>query len=183
MPKAIIGLVGPIASGKEVVKKYLENNYNSYSFKISTILRDVLNRLYLPVSRENMQALSTDLRQRFGNDILAKIISNDALNNDKDLVIIDGIRRLDDIVYLKKLPQFRLISIDAKEDIRHKRVQERNENKGDAEKSFQQFLFDNSQEAEKDIPNVMKIANYHLDNNNDLANLYQQIKMVISEII
>jgi dephospho-CoA kinase len=92
MPKIIIGLAGEIASGKDVTKKYLEINYGASCHRFSTILRDILNRLYLPIKRENMQDISTFLRQRFGEDLLAKIITEDVKNDPHEIVVVDGIR-------------------------------------------------------------------------------------------
>src|SRR3990167_736894 len=54
MAKTILGLVGPIASGKDTVKKYLEKKYSALGCRFSSILRDVLERINLPNSRENM---------------------------------------------------------------------------------------------------------------------------------
>jgi len=61
MPKLIIGLVGPLASGKGVVKDYICEKYQAKSYKFSNTIRDVLKRLHIPISRENMQNISVDL--------------------------------------------------------------------------------------------------------------------------
>jgi len=182
MSKIILGFVGPLASGKAVCQKYISTKYESDSFRFSTALRDILSRLYLPISRENLQNLSLDLRNRFGGNILEEVIAQDVQNSDKAVVIIDGIRRLDDIVNLKNLPNFHLISIDAKPETRYKRMKLRNENAGDAEKSYEEFLEDNNREAELQIPEVMASAKFHLDNNGDLDALYLQIDKIIKEI-
>jgi dephospho-CoA kinase len=182
MPKLILGFVGKLASGKEVCQKYISQKYNSDSFRFSTALRDILNRLYLPISRENMQDLSLDLRNRFGGHILAQVIAQDVQNSAKEVVIVDGIRRLDDLVSLKNLPNFYLISIDAQPEIRYERMKLRNENDGDAAKSYEQFLEDGNREAELQIPETMTSAKFHLDNNGNLENLYQQIDKILKEI-
>jgi len=183
MPKLIIGLVGPLASGKGVVKTYLEEKHSAVSYKFSDILRDILNRLYLPTSRENMQNLSTDLRSKFGNDILAKAMAQDVKNERQDLVIIDGVRRLDDILPLTDDPKFKLISIDADLKVRYERMRLRNENPGDSNKTFEDFLTDSEREAEMEIPKTMANAHYHLDNNHNLAHLYEQIDNLLIKII
>lgn len=183
MPKAIIGLTGKIASGKEVVKKYLEKKYGATSYKFSGPLRDVLKRLHLPINRENLQDLSLDLRNRFGSDILARVITTDAQEDEHDIVIIDGVRRLDDIKHLHPLPEFLLLSVDADIKTRYERMLLRNENAGDANKTFEQFLEDCNREAEKEIPQAMAAANYQIDNNGDFAALYEQLDKIIAKII
>ena len=183
MSKLIIGLVGPLASGKGVVKKYLEDKYGAISYKFSNILRDILNRLYLPTSRENLQNLSTNLRATFGNDILAKVIANDAKKESRNLVVIDGVRRLADISSLINDPNFILVAIEADLKIRYERMILRNENPGDTAKTLMDFSNDCEQEADKFIPETMAKANYHLDNNQDFAHLYKQIDSLLTKII
>lgn len=183
MAKIIIGLTGPLASGKGAVKKYLEEKYGASSHKFSDSLRDVLKRLHLEVSRENMQNLSTTLRSCFGNNILAQVISADAQDDQNEIVIIDGARRLADISNLQTLDNFRLIAIDAQPEIRYHRMVKRNENAGDKEKSFADFIKDSTRETEQEIPQVMAIAHYQLDNSGDFENLYKQLDKIVLEII
>lgn len=179
MAKIIIALSGPLASGKEVAKKYLEKKYQAHSYKFSSVLRDILNKLYIDITRKNLQDLSFDLRNRFGGEILAKIIAKNVKHDSNNIIVIDGVRRLDDIVYLKGLPGFILVSIDANEKIRYKRMLQRNENENDNIKSFEEFINDNNREAEKEIPTVMAQAQYKIDNNGTFSRLYSQIDNII----
>jgi len=182
MKKTIFGLVGELASGKDVTKKYLEDHYGASCHRFSTILRDVLRRLYLPIVRENLQDLSTVLRQRFGEDLLAKIIAEDVKNDLHEIIVVDGIRRDADIAYLKTLPGFTLLSLEAEAKTRYERLIKRQENADDASKTYEQFLADGKKEAELEIPSVMAKANYKLNNNSTLENLYQQIEEIIIEL-
>jgi len=182
MPKLILGFVGKLASGKAVCQKYISENYDAGSARFSTSLRDILNRLYLPITRENMQDISLDLRNRFGSDTLARVITEDVKNDPHDIVVIDGVRRLPDIACLKDLPGFNLISIDATPELRYERMKKRNENVGDSEKTFAQFLEDGNREAELQIPEVMSAASFHLDNNGSFEDLYKQIENIIIKL-
>jgi len=182
MSKLVLGFVGKLASGKAVCQKYISEKYGATSTKFSTPLRDILNRLYLPISRENLQSLSLDLRNRFGGDVLARVITEDAKNSASEIIVIDGVRRLEDISSLKDLPGFHLISIDADPQTRYERMKTRNENAGDAEKTFKQFIEDGEREAERQIPETMATAHYHLDNNGSQEDLYDQIDKIITTI-
>lgn len=183
MSQIIIGLTGPNASGKGEVKKYLETECQAVSFKFSDILRDVLRRLYIVINRENLQDLSTDLRKRFGNDVLAKAIAQDATNSSEKIIVIDGVRRLDDIKYLLPLNNFKLISVDADINLRYERLKLRNENEGDKDKTLEQFMLEEQKEAEQEIPKVMARAHFQLDNNQNLNNLHRQIDAVVDSLI
>ncbi len=182
MSKIIIGLTGPIASGKDVTKKYLEKKYQAQSYRFSTVLRDILKRLYSPISRKNLQDLSLNLRTLFGSNILAQVIAQDVDNSQQEIVIVEGIRRLADIETLKDFSNFYLISISAKQKIRYERVIKRNENVGDAQKTFAEFLTDENKESELEIPIVMAKAKYQLDNNQSLTDLYREIDEIIRKI-
>ncbi len=180
--KKIIALTGPIACGKDVIKKYLEQKYGAQSVKFSQILRDVLNRLTVPLERENLQLLSTVLRQNFGEDLLARNIAEDAKKATSDIVILDGVRRMADIEHAQKLEGFVLVRIDATPEIRFQRAVIRNENVGDSEKTFEHFLKDHETEADKEVPVVMSLATHSLDNNGSIEELYKQIDELLLKI-
>jgi dephospho-CoA kinase len=180
--KIIIGLTGQIACGKGVIKKFLIEKYDASDYRFSTILRDVLIRLSVEQSRANIQKISTLLRQTFGEDILAKAMAEDVKNDSDDFIVIDGIRRLADIEYLRKVPGFFLVSVEADEKTRYERVVERNENPGDSEKTFEEFLADDASETEEQIPNTMSEADYKIDNNGDWDELWEQIHDLVKKI-
>jgi dephospho-CoA kinase len=113
---------------------------------------------------------------------MARVIAEDVKNDPTDVVIVEGIRRLADIATLKDLPNFYLVSVDAAPELRYQRLVKRNENIGDADKTFEQFLADQEREAEIEIPVVMAQAKYHLNNNGTLAELYKQIDKIIADI-
>ncbi|MCX6795292.1 MAG: AAA family ATPase [Candidatus Falkowbacteria bacterium] len=182
MEKIIIGLVGPMASGKGEAKKYLQEKYGATEHRFSTMLRDLLDRMHVEQSRTNIQDISTILRQRFGEDLLAKVLTEDVKNDIHELIIIDGIRRNADIEYLEKLPGFTLVSIDADEKLRYERMIKRNENAGDGEKSFADFQKDSQAETELTIPGVMAHAKVHLQNNNSLEELRADVDKLLDNL-
>lgn len=182
MPKIILGFTGPIASGKDVSQKYLSKKYGAVGFRFSTIMRDILQRLDLEINRLNLSRLSSVLRETFSEDLFAKVIANDVLNSPAELIIVDGIRRPADIQYLRDIPNFYLISIDADPQIRYERLIKRKENIGDENKTYDQFLADHLLESELSIPTIMAKANYQINNNQPLSDLYQQLDDIIVTI-
>jgi len=183
MAKIILGLVGQIASGKEVTKKYIREKYGAQDCKFSTSLRDVLDRIEVPTSRENLQKLSTILRENFGEDLLARVIAKDASKLDTDVVVIDGVRRLGDIKHLRELPNFFLVGVVADPKIRYERLIMRNENEGDNKKTFEEFLKDQESEADREIPEVLSVAKKIINNDGLLDELYRQIDDIMSDLL
>ncbi len=180
--KIIIGLTGQIACGKGVIKKFLIEKYKASDYRFSTILRNILDRLDIEQSRKNMQKISIALRKTFGENVLAKAMAKDADEDKDDFIVIDGIRRMADIKYLKNVKGFFLVSVKADKKIRYQRVVQRNENKGDNKKTFAQFLNDEKQETELEIPKTMKKANFVIDNNGTWEELWEQIHQLVKKI-
>lgn len=73
----VIGLVGEMSSGKGTVARHVAEKYGASTYRFSTILRDILDRVYVKHARENIQKLSTFLRQAYGEDLLSKVIYYD----------------------------------------------------------------------------------------------------------
>jgi dephospho-CoA kinase len=182
MAKIILGLVGPIASGKGTVCNYLKNKYNAEIFRFSTILRDLLDRIYLPQSRENMQKLSSILRQNFGEDLLAQAMVKDFQKSPSEIIILDGVRREADIKEIKSNTAFYLIEISADIKTRYERIIKRSENTDDSIKTFEQFQSDEQQETETQIQKLAQAAALHIDNSGSIDELYRQIDEILNKL-
>src|SRR3989344_8173343 len=163
--KIILGFVGDLSSGKGTAAKYLKEKYNSNSYRFSTILRDIINRLYLPETRGNLQNISTVLRENFGQDVLSKVIAEDVKNDPNEIVVVEGVRRPTDITYLREIPGFHLIYITAESKLRWERLVKRGENEDDMEKTYEEFLKDEQAEADILIKELGKSAEYTIYNN------------------
>jgi dephospho-CoA kinase len=178
--KIILGLAGEIASGKGTTAQYIIDKHNGSSHRFSTMLRDVARRMYLEENRENLQKLSTIFRQNFHDDLLSMVIAKDVENDEHKIIAIDGVRRLADISYLKKIDGFKLVYIKADIEKRFDRITKRGENTDDAKKTFEEFEKDHQREAELQIKELKNHADYVIDNNDDFDDLYHQIDKIIA---
>lgn len=182
MQKIIIGFAGELACGKGTATKYVVEKYKGESFRFSTMLRDILDRLYLEQTRENMQILSTALRHNFNEDLFAKVIREDVKASKMDVVAVDGSRRLADIKYLKEIKGFKFVYIETDIRRRYERIIKRSENNDDKQKTFEQFEKDHQQEAELQIKDLKNYADFVIDNNRTFEDLYAQIDKIINKI-
>lgn len=181
MAKLILGFSGLLASGKGTAAAYLEKKYQASTYRFSTILRDVADRLYIEQSRDNLIRLSEIIRGTFGEDILAKAMAKDVANDPKELVVIEGIRRMADIEYLQKIPGFVLVEIFADPKIRYERLTKRGENVDDTTKTYEQFLADHQRSTELSILEVIKEAKEKVDNNGSLEDFHQQLDALVKK--
>ena len=170
--KTIIGIAGEIASGKDTVARYYEKKYGASMYRFSDILRDILRRLHLEENRKNLAAASLMLRTTFGEDIFARSIAEEIENDQNDLIVIDGVRRHSDVKSIQNLLGFTLLYINADPERRHERMNSRNQNTDDMSKTFEEFLRDGELETEKEIRSLGDEADWTIDNNGELDDLY-----------
>lgn len=183
MAKLILGIAGEMASGKGTIAKHVTVEHKASTRRFSTILRDLLDRVYLDQTRENISTISTILRKSFGEDLLAKAMYHDTQNDDHEIVVVDGVRRLADIAYLRELPHFKLVYVEAEMENRYERIVKRGENADDSTKTLDQFKKEHELETELQIRDLKNYANYIVNNDGVYADLYGQIEKIIAENI
>ena len=176
--KLVVGLVGRIGSGKGAASEYLCSNYGASRHVISDILADVLDRLYLPMSRENFQILGKAFRAELGGEVIVNALKKDIERDDSDMVVVDGIRYLNEVEMLRGFKDNLLISIDAPPKVRYDRCKMRGE-KNEAKITFEEFLNFEKQETEKYICDVEKLADYSVDNSRSIEGLHEKIDEIL----
>lgn len=179
--KIVLGFVGLLASGKGAVAKYLEEKYSADTFRFSTMLRDLCDRIYIEQSRNNLIKMSEIIRSTFGEDTMAKVMAHDAKTAKENIIIVEGIRRMADIEYLSKLENFVLIEIFAKQETRYERLIKRGENADDNTKTYEQFLEDHKRSTEMSIPEVATHATEKIDNNGSIDDLHEQLDKLVEK--
>lgn len=183
MAKLILGITGEMACGKGTIAEYVVDRYDGSAHRFSTMLRDVLDRLHIEQTRENIVNISTMLRKTFGEDIMAKTMKQDAEGDAHEIVVVEGVRRMDDIKYLKALPHFKLVYIDASIEKRYERVVKRVENVGESKKTFDEFKQAHQYETEIQIPGLKEYSDYVINNDGEFEELYKQIDEIVKENI
>lgn len=136
----VIGLTGTIGSGKEVVRYILEKSFETISVRLSDLLDySILKKKKMTITRNMQQDLGDQVRQKYGTHVLAKI-AVEFMKRDGAVKIIDGIRNPGEVDYLHKQfgDEFILVAIDAPQEVRFKRVQERN--RASDSKTFEEFV-------------------------------------------
>lgn len=182
MSKIIIGVAGEVASGKDTVGKYIAEKYQAQALRFSQVLRDILDRMNLEQSQENMGKLSMYLRKAFGEDILSKGLIVEAEKSDSELIVVDGVRRFPDIIQMQASKQFYFVYVEASAEKRFERLTQRHNNSDDAGKTRIQFEKDALLESESQIRDLKEHADFVINNDGALEELEKQIDDIIALI-
>jgi len=119
MKKLIIGLTGPMGAGHGVVASYLKEKGFSYS-STSDRIREECQRRGIKITRKSLQKIGDELRYRFGPEILARRTWE--MVSKFPLAVIDSIRGIAEVDFLKSKANFYLIGITAPQKIRYQRI-------------------------------------------------------------
>lgn len=179
MAKLVIGLVGEKGGGKgkctELIKTLIQEG-TVKSARFSDVLNDILTTLHISASRENLQKLVLNLKNAFGPDVLTNAVYHRMLNEQADIVILDGVRWSTDEQMLRKLPNNALVYITADANIRYERTKIRGEKAGEDKTTFEQFLKEEQVETELFIPQIGSRADVKINNNGSLEEYEKQVK-------
>lgn len=181
--KIILAIAGDIAAGKNEMADHVAKKYRGCIYRSSKVLRDILQRMNLPENRENMQKVSTMIREYFGEDIIFCVAAADLKRIKNRTIAINGVRRMTDIELLKKDFAVKLIYVEADAEKRYLRLCKRVENQDDRVKTFAQFKKDHTQEAEQQIKSLKKKADFLISNNGTRKEFYRKIDEVVNKII
>lgn len=171
----ILGLVGQQAAGKGTIAAYIEKNYGAKQFRFSQFLFACLERLGVPTTRDNLIKLSEQLRAHFGETVLAEALEKETKTTDASVIIIDGVRRPDDIAPFADNPHFFLVAITATPEHRFERARLRAEKAEEATMTYEAFLASHARSTEVTAKAMEATATLIWNNDGSFDDLYRQI--------
>ncbi len=118
--RRLIGLTGTNAAGKGTVALYLKSKGYEV-FSLSDVIREHLRKRGREITRDNLIAAGNSLRRRYGADILARRV----MKNVRSKAVIDSIRNIREVAFLRKQPGFILAAVDAPVELRFARAKKR----------------------------------------------------------
>jgi dephospho-CoA kinase len=176
----VIGLTGSIGAGKDVVSKYLVSNYGYTQITVGDVVREAIKDKGIEITRENIDAFSQEMRDKFGADYWIKQCVKKAKNYPKS--VIDGVRLPSDNEAIKSEfgEDYILFKVDAEPMVRFQRLQSRG--RSDLPKDLAQF---ESQESGQNkmfkLDETFKAASAVIDNSATLENLYKNTDFVMKK--
>lgn len=178
--KLVIGVAGSMGAGKTLVCDHLKKTRSASQYRFSQILMDILARLHLPDTRENLQTLGTSLRKEFGADVIVNALRHDLEEDSSKIVTIDGVRFANEVKMIRQFPNNLVIFIEAPVEVRYERCVARGE-KGEAGITFAQFIASEKKETEKYAAEIRALSDHVMDNSGTKEELYRKIDKIIKE--
>lgn len=183
----IIGLTGKNAAGKGELAKHLQGKGFVY-FSLSDVLRDEAARQRLDHSRETLIRLGTEMREKFGNGILAKRINEEISRlktKDKNNFVVDSIRNPGEIEELRKNDGFILIAVHTDEKIRFERLLKRGR-VGDAQ-TFEEFAEhekkeNNNKGAGQQLDKCIEVADKTINSNGTIEEANKDLDLYLDSL-
>lgn len=187
--KTYIGIVGQISCGKGELKDYLIEKLGFTSFSLSTIVHEELHKMGIKeVSRKLLQDAGDELRKKYGDAVLARRAVEIIQKLKKTKIAIEGIRNPGEIEFLKKIPNFVLIGVKAKRELRFKRLLKRNK-KWDP-KTWSEFLTVDKRDfgigqkkSGQQVGKCLNYCDYILTNNKDVNDFQRKVKKLLGKIL
>lgn len=184
----VIGLVGPIGAGKDVVSSYLQKSHGYKAVIMGDIVREIAAKHDMRPTRDNLHALQKRYTDKYGKGYFAeqtakRVLRQWQVTGDLSLeirAVINGIRRLEDASVPKKKfgKDMILLFIDSDKEKRFERLRSR-KNERDP-RTLEEF--EQQEAAETRLFSIEALRAYADDvivNNGSVEELCRRIDMVL----
>ncbi|MGM0565793.1 MAG: AAA family ATPase [Bacteroidota bacterium] len=178
----VIGITGTIGAGKGTIVEYLTSKKGFLHYSVRAFLVKELEKRNLPVNRDTMTELANTLRKENSPSFITDSLYNQAKKAGKSAVI-ESIRTPGEIDSLKSKGDFLLFAVDARPEIRYKRILERKSETDTI--SWETFLDNEKREMTATDPHKQNIhkcieqADYVFNNDSSIENLYKDLEKVL----
>lgn len=184
--KIVLGLVGPIASGKGTIARFLKSKGFEY-FSLSDVVRDETRSRDLEINRKNLQDVGNDLRSNFSGAVLVdRIVGKVKKHN---LVVIDGVRNPQEIAAIKNDLFGKIMHVSAYKNRRLERYLERAEIRGEGKASVLKFkksdardLGEGEDKNGQQVAECMALADFKLINNSSIERFQENCQDMLDDL-
>jgi len=180
----VIGITGTLGAGKGTIVEYLKEK-GFVHFSARDFLNKRIKELGLESNRDTMTMVANQEREKEGADFIAKGLLAMAKKEGKNC-IIESIRNVKEIKYLKENSEFLLFSVDADIKTRYERItQRKSETDNVSFETFQQNEqreMDSKDENKQNIKACMQLSDFSFNNDGDIPTLRKQVEHVLDRI-
>jgi dephospho-CoA kinase len=181
----IVIVTGMPGSGKsKIVKEFESRGFPSVS--MGDIVREETVKRGLELTKENVAKVSIRLRQELGQNAVAKLAVEKVreLLKETDVVVIDGVRSLDEVgTFRSAFPGERIVTIAVHTPPRQRFERLRARGRHDDPRSWEDFEERDWKELKFGIGNVMAMADYMLVNDGPHDDYVRRVRELVRTIL
>ncbi len=175
----VIGFCGLPGSGKSTVLKAIEDLGTIITMG-DVIRNEAIHRNIAP-SDENLGNIALELRNNYGPEIIAEKCVILIKKLEGEVCFIDGLRSMAEVAVFRKYWTFPLIATEIDEKTRYKRLSKRK--RPDDPNSLSEIRDRDQREIKFGLNEVLKNANYKINNNLSVVVVQQETRNLIFKII
>lgn len=179
--KIVVGIAGMPGAGKGVFRRTIMR----MGYPVVTMgdeVRAEVKRRKLQPTPQNLGKTMLNLRELEGQAAIAKRCIPKLENQTQKIVVIDGIRSLDEVNEFKKhFPRFILVAIHASPKTRYQRLFRRK--RSDDPLNWKTFMERDQRELGIGMGSVISIADYMIVNEGSIQQLKQKILCFLREML
>ena len=155
----IIGIVGMPGSGKSVALETLQEHFNAKIINMGNMVREQVTLAGLELNPTTLGEMAQQLREDRGPDVVAQLTAEkiDAVADDVDLVVIDGLRSMQEVQFFRNKWHFPVLAVHSPPEVRHSRMKERSREDDSSEEGY--FKMRDERELGFGIAKVIALAN------------------------
>ncbi|MFX1505279.1 MAG: AAA family ATPase [Promethearchaeota archaeon] len=168
----LIGITGHMGSGKSAAAEYIIQKYGFVRMRISGKMREISEELELKITRDLLQGIGKFFRD-FDDDVWIRYLVK-KIQTSTESIVIDDIRRLNEVEYLKSLG-FKIIRIQSSSETRKRRIEARM-NKKISDQDWKRWSNHLTEIQVNQLP-----VDYTIKNNGTLRELNDEIDNLFSK--
>lgn len=181
----IVGITGTIGAGKGTLAAYLEGKGFKH-FSLSEFLAAGARGRGLAATRVNRRIIGNEYRHAGSTNLIEAVFRSAQVDikAGRD-VIIEPEHTRAEVAYLQSRGG-KVIAVDASLDVRYARIEERSELKDRVTREEfireQNLQMSSENPDENNLADAMRAADFHIENNGSLHELYGKIDAILEKI-
>ena len=188
MEKIVIATVAEKGAGKGLFIRIIQRlipDKKVVSVRFSDVWREILHLLHKEESRENISNLATAIRALFHDDgVLVKAIASRLTDIDADIVVLDGLRKAEEVKPLVRDRNGILVYIAASPETRFGRRREHAETTDEKGMGWEQFMHQENLAPEIMIRHIGEtMADYTIENNGTIKEFEEKVKQFLETYV
>ena len=173
-----ISFTGLARCGKDTAADYIVKKYGFHKLVMSDELALELAKQGKEDTKMNLALMGQELREKLGDDIVAKMVFEKAKKNEWKKVVFVGPRSISEIEFFKeKIPDFKLVAIKAGEG---KRFGRKSRKDGQTKETF--FERDEHDSTEFELDKVIAMTTHTIENNSTIDEFQRAIDGLMQNI-